>query len=45
MFEWDEIKNERNIKNHKIDFNDVKEIWQGCVLEKKSPQKYGEFYV
>ena len=31
-FEWDETKNIRNIRNHGIDFNDVKEMFYHHML-------------
>jgi uncharacterized DUF497 family protein len=42
MFEWDDDKRLSNIKKHALDFNDVKEIWAGYVLEKPSPQDHDE---
>ena len=33
IFEWDENKNEENIKNHGIDFNDALEIFSAPRLE------------
>ena len=39
-FEWDEDKRQRNIRNHGIDFERAKEIWQGRVLEAPSPQSH-----
>ena len=51
-FEWDEAKRWTNIAKHGIDFECAKEIWQGPVLEVRSPQRshgearflaYGEF--
>ena len=42
-FEWDENKRQRNIRNHGIDFERAKEIWQGSVLEVPSSQtRHGE---
>ncbi len=32
-FEWDEEKNEQNIRDHGIDFNDAKEIFDGPTIE------------
>jgi uncharacterized protein len=32
-FEWDENKRQKNIRNHGIDFERAKEIWQDLVLE------------
>ena len=31
-FEWDENKNEANIRQHGIDFNDVPEIFDGPMI-------------
>ena len=42
-FEWDENKRRRNLRNHGIDFERAKEIWQGSVLEFPSSQtRHGE---
>jgi uncharacterized DUF497 family protein len=42
-FEWDEDKRQRNIRNHGIDFERAKEIWQGLVLEFPSyPRRFSE---
>ena len=42
-FEWDENKNIANIKNHKIDFNDVVEMFNGLMLiEPDERLNYGE---
>ena len=38
-FEWDENKRQRNIREHAIDFERAKEIWQGPVLEAPSRQR------
>lgn len=32
IFEWDENKNNANIRNHGIDFNDVIEIFSGPMI-------------
>lgn len=32
QFEWDESKNLENIRNHKIDFTDVPEMFEGSML-------------
>jgi uncharacterized protein len=32
-FNWDEEKNEQNIRDHGIDFNDAKEIFYGPTIE------------
>ena len=39
-FEWDENKRQKNLRNHGIDSERAKEIWQGPVLEAPSPQKH-----
>ncbi len=31
-FEWDERKNAINIRNHKIDFDDVRAVFKGAML-------------
>ena len=41
-FEWDENKNQLNIKNHGIDFQDAKEIFRGPVLERIDPGRHRE---
>lgn len=42
-FEWDERKNERNIKKHKIDFRDVTRLWTTpIVVRVDDRQDYGE---
>ncbi len=33
MYEWDENKRQKNIEKHKIDFIDVKEMWDYPVCE------------
>lgn len=33
-FEWDEQKNRRNRRNHRIDFATAALIWQGFVVER-----------
>jgi hypothetical protein len=38
-FEWDEDKRQRNIRDHGIDFERAKEIWQAPVLEVPSSQR------
>ena len=35
-FEWDENKRQRNLRDHGIEFERAKEIWQGPVLEAPS---------
>jgi uncharacterized DUF497 family protein len=43
IFEWDEEKNQTNIKKHQIDFNDAKDIFQGVRLTAiDSRRDYGE---
>ena len=43
VFEWDEVKRLKNIKEHNIDFIRAKEIWINPVLEILSPQtQHGE---
>ena len=39
-FEWHELKRQSNLAEHKIDFLDAKEIWQGDVLEFPSAQDH-----
>lgn len=39
-FEWDENKNESNIKKHGIDFSDAMYIWEGPVYEKPDLRDY-----
>jgi uncharacterized DUF497 family protein len=42
-FEWYEPKRQSNLAQHKIDFQDAKEIWHGNVLEVPSSQtQHGE---
>jgi uncharacterized DUF497 family protein len=42
-FEWDETKNQINIKKHNVDFIDVVEIFKGIVLQiEDTRQDYGE---
>lgn len=42
-FEWDERKNLLNIRNHKIDFRDVPQVFQGVVLiDLDDREDYGE---
>lgn len=42
-FEWDERKNLLNIRNHKIDFRDIPQVFQGPVLiDLDDRQDYGE---
>ncbi len=42
-FEWDEAKNEANIRNHKIDFADVSPVFDGpMLLELDERESYGE---
>ena len=39
-FEWDENKRQGNLRDHGIDFERAKEIWQGPVLEVPSSQRH-----
>jgi uncharacterized protein len=42
-FEWDEVKNQLNIKNHHISFSRAAKIFSGDVLiEEDVRQDYGE---
>ncbi|NVZ62645.1 BrnT family toxin [Pseudomonas gingeri] len=42
-FEWDEIKNQANIRKHGIDFNDVPDIFQHPMLALRDDRTdYGE---
>ncbi len=42
-FEWDENKNLNNIKQHGIDFNDAKLVFEEPIIEKVDDRKdYGE---
>jgi len=42
-FEWDEIKNSKNIEKHNIDFSDVINVFQHPMIKKKDKRKdYGE---
>ena len=42
-FEWDEHKNLLNIRNHKIDFRDVPQVFQGPMLiDLDDCEDYGE---
>jgi hypothetical protein len=42
-FEWDEAKNLENIRNHKIDFADIPEMFEGSMLiELDNRINYGE---
>lgn len=40
VFEWDEVKRLKNIKEHKLDFIRAKEIWENPVIEILSPQTH-----
>ena len=43
IFEWDDAKNQANIRKHGIDFNDVPELFQQPVLAlRDSREDYGE---
>ena len=42
-FEWDEAKNQANIRKHGIDFNDVPDIFQHPMLALRDDREdYGE---
>jgi hypothetical protein len=42
-FEWDEAKNERNIKKHGLDFAEAVEVFNGPILERLDDSAdYGE---
>jgi uncharacterized DUF497 family protein len=42
-FEWDEHKNRLNIRNHRIDFQDVPQAFQGPMLiDLDDREDYGE---
>jgi uncharacterized DUF497 family protein len=42
-FEWDEDKNELNIRKHKIDFRDVQQVFDGPMLVNTDDRMdYGE---
>lgn len=42
-FEWDEAKNERNIKKHGLDFAEGVEVFDGPILERLDDRAdYGE---
>jgi uncharacterized DUF497 family protein len=38
-FEWDEEKNEANLRNHQIDFRDARWVIQGATLIRRSDRK------
>jgi uncharacterized DUF497 family protein len=43
QFEWDDIKNERNIANHGIDFADVEAVFDNLLLTNLDERfDYGE---
>jgi uncharacterized DUF497 family protein len=43
LFEWDEAKRERNIRDRKIDFSDILPLFEGEVVEiEDNPFDYGE---
>lgn len=43
QFEWDEVKNRANIRNHSLDFVDAWEIFEGPLLARLDTRKeYGE---
>ena len=39
-FEWDENKNEANIRKHGIDFNDIPKIFDGPMIINPDDHKY-----
>ena len=39
-FEWDEAKNDINIRKHGIDFNDVVEMFEHPMLSAPDPREY-----
>lgn len=42
-FEWDDAKNERNIRSHKIDFEDAQIVFHGSMIIRLDDRKdYGE---
>ncbi len=41
-FEWDDVKNARNIEKHSLGFWEASTIFKGVVLEIPSPYDYGE---
>ncbi len=41
-FEWDEAKNQENIRRHRIAFDDAKEIFHGDAVERIDRRPYGE---
>ncbi|MCP4284670.1 MAG: BrnT family toxin [Gammaproteobacteria bacterium] len=42
-FDWDDEKNERNIRNHKIDFEDAQNIFHSPMIIRLDNRKdYGE---
>lgn len=42
-FEWDEAKNEHNIRSHKIDFEDAQIIFHGpMIIRLDDREDYGE---
>ena len=42
-FEWDEAKNQANIRNHRIDFADVPPLFDGPMVVKLDTRRdYGE---
>ncbi len=43
IFEWDKTKNSKNIEKHKIDFEDIKNLFKCPIIEKEDKRKdYGE---
>jgi hypothetical protein len=44
QFEWDESKNTRNIRNHKIDFADMPVVFKSAMLiDYDDRHDYGEY--
>ncbi len=41
-FEWDEAKNQANIRKHGIDFSNAKEIFYGDTVERIDRRRYRE---
>jgi hypothetical protein len=42
-FEWDESKNEANLRKHGFDFHDAREVFQGPLLARLDEREnYGE---
>lgn len=42
-FEWDEVKNEANIRLHGIDFEDIRQVFDGpLIIQLDEREDYGE---